>query len=166
MTNLSKIAFGPAFKDFDKFFVGFDSIVDRVIKSQEELAKAVPAYPPFNVKKVDDNHYVIEIACAGFSRNDVDIELDGDKLIITGKSNEDDVNYLYKGIAARTFTRTFSLFDKLEVKNAEMANGMLRITLENLVQANNKVKIAIEDATENARKLLHTAAGVAGSNGK
>lgn len=159
MTNLSKLSFGPAFKDFDKFFIGSDSLFDRIVKAQEELAKAVPAYPPFNVKKVDDNHYVIEIACAGFSKNEVDIELDGDKLIVTGKSSEDETNYLYKGIAARNFTRSFSLFDNLEVKNAEMANGMLRITLENLVQVNDKIKIAIEDASEKSKQFLTEMAG-------
>lgn len=154
--QLGNITFGPAFKELDKFFVGADSLFDRLTKAQQDFAKSIPAYPPFNIKKTDDNHYVIEIACAGFSKNEVDIELDGDKLVISGKSATDEAegDFIYRGLAKRAFERTFLVNDKIEVKSAEMVNGLLRITLENLVEANKKVKIAIDDFSEKTRQLL------------
>lgn len=154
--QLGNITFGPAFKELDKFFVGADSLFDRLNKAQQDFAKSVPAYPPFNIKKVD-NRYIIEIACAGFSKSEVDIELDGDKLIISGKSANDETetaDYVYRGLAKRAFERTFLINDKIEVKGAEMVNGLLRVTLENLVDANKKMKIAIEDFSEKTRQLL------------
>lgn len=155
MTTLGNIAFGPSFKELDKFFVGADSLFDRITKAQQDFAKSVPAYPPFNIKKVD-NRYVIEIACAGFNKSEVDIELDGDKLIISGKSasDEEGSEYVYRGLAKRAFERTFLINDKIEVKSAEMVNGLLRVTLESLVEANKKVKIAIDDFSEKTRQFL------------
>jgi len=154
--QLGNITFGPAFKELDKFFVGADSLFDRLTKAQQDFAKSVPTYPPFNIKKTDDNHYVIEIACAGFSKSEVDIELDGDKLVISGKSATDEAegDFIYRGLAKRAFERTFLVNDKIEVKSAEMVNGLLRITLENLVETNKKVKIAIDDFSEKTRQLL------------
>lgn len=155
MTTIGNITFGPAFKELDKFFVGADSLFDRITKAQQDFAKSVPAYPPFNIKKVD-NRYVIEIACAGFSKSEVDIELDGDKLIISGSSatDEEGGDYVYRGLAKRAFERTFLINDKIEVKSAEMVNGLLRVTLESFVEANKKVKIAIDDFSEKTRQLL------------
>lgn len=155
MTTIGNITFGPAFKELDKFFVGADSLFDRIAKAQQDFTKSVPAYPPFNIKKVD-NRYVIEVACAGFSKSEVDIELDGDKLIISGKSASkgEEGDYVYHGLAKRAFERTFLINDKIEVKNAEMVNGLLRVTLENLVETNKKVKIAIDDISEKTRQFL------------
>ena len=64
--NIGKIAFGPGFKDFDKYFVGFDDQFNRLAKMHDDLTKNIPNYPPYNIKKVDDNKYVIELAVAGF----------------------------------------------------------------------------------------------------
>lgn len=154
MTTMGKIAFGPAFKEFDKFFVGADSLLDRISRAQQDFAKTVPAYPPFNIKKVD-NRYVIEIACAGFSKSEVEIELDGDKLTVVGRAADDgEGDFLYRGLAKRAFERTFLVNDKIEVKGAEMVNGLLRITLENLVETSKKIKIAIEGEQPPARQFL------------
>lgn len=156
MTTIGNITFGPALKELDKFFVGADSLFDRITKAQQDFAKSIPAYPPFNIRKVD-NRYVIEIACAGFSKSEVDIELDGDKLVISGKSSSDESEtgeFIHRGLAKRTFERTFLINDKIEVKSAEMVNGLLRITLDNLVETNKKVKIAIDDFSEKTRQLL------------
>ena len=106
----------------------------------------------FRSKKVEDNKYVIEMAVAGFSKTDIEITLDEGKLIINGKvrdSNElDDANayYFYKGIAERAFTRTFTLADSVEIKNAEMVNGILKVWLENFIPEHKKPKkIDIKD---------------------
>ena len=134
--------FNDAFKDFDKFFVGFDEQFERMSKLHDEVTKNVPNYPPFNVRKVDDKHYVIELAVAGFAQNEIDIEIDGGKLVVKGNvtSTEGEDNFLFKGIANRAFTRAWAIGDQYEVKDAELFNGMLKIALERLVPEEKKPK--------------------------
>lgn len=134
--------FGNSFKDFDKFFVGFDDQVARMQKMHDDITKNIPNYPPYNIKKVDDTHYVIEIAVAGFGQNEIDIEIDGGKLVVKGNvtSAEPEENFLFKGIAARAFTRAFALNDQVEVKDAELFNGMLKIALERMIPEEKKPK--------------------------
>ena len=71
-------------KDFDRFFVGFDPIVKRMSEAAEQTVKAAQNYPPYNIKKIDENKYLIEMAVAGFGKQDLEIELADDKLIIKG----------------------------------------------------------------------------------
>ena len=134
--------FGETFKDFDKFFVGFDEQVERMHKLHDEVTKNVPNYPPFNVRKVDDTHYVIELAVAGFAQNEIDIEIDGGKLIVKGNTTSADTedNFLFKGIANRAFTRAWAIGDQYEVKDAELFNGMLKIALERFIPEEKKAK--------------------------
>jgi len=141
MTHLS--VFGPGFKDFDKFFVGFDDQFNRLAKIHDDITKNIPNYPPYNIKKVDDTHYVIELAVAGFSKSEIEIEFADDKLIVKGNAKEDTTNpydYLFQGIAARNFTRTFALDDKIEIKGAALINGMLKIGLEKIIPEHKKPK--------------------------
>lgn len=143
---------------FDKFYVGADEILKNFAKAQEFVAKSLPGYPPYNIIKVDENKYCIEIAVAGFGKQNIDIEIDNGTLTINGKlttsEDKDSVNYLYKGIADRMFSRKFALADTVQVKNAELVNGMLRLWLENLIVEDKKpVKIDIEEkGTEDVGK--------------
>lgn len=133
--------FGDSFKDFDKFFVGFDDQFNRLQKLHDDITKNIPNYPPYNIRKVDDTHYTIEMAVAGFGQNEIDIEIDGGKLVVKGNvSQESEDNFLFKGIANRAFTRTFALNDQVEVKDAELFNGMLKIALERLIPEAQKPK--------------------------
>jgi molecular chaperone IbpA len=137
-----------AFKDFDKFFVGFDDQLVKLQKLHDDVTKNIPNYPPYNIRKVDDTHYVIEMAVAGFGQSDIEIEIDGGKLVIKGNVNsqEADDNFLFKGIAARAFTRSFALNDQVEVKDAEIFNGMLKIALEKLIPEEKKAKkVAVKE---------------------
>lgn len=144
MTNTLSI-FNPTFKDFDKFFVGFDDHVNRLQKIGSEVAKNVPNYPPYNIRKNSESSYTVELACAGFGKSDIDIEMEGDKLVIRGNiTEESDDDYLFKGIANRAFTRTFTLMDNIEVKNAELVNGMLKIFLEGQHEIAKKIKIDVK----------------------
>ena len=142
MTKFIPTVFGDAFKDFDKFFVGFDDQIVKMQKLHDDITKNIPNYPPYNIKKIDDTHYVIEMAVAGFGQTDLDIEIDGGKLIVKGnvQSTEQEDDFLFKGIAARAFTRTFALNDQVEVKDAEIFNGMLKIALERLIPEEKKAK--------------------------
>lgn len=139
MNNLQNL-FGN-FKDFDKVFVGFDDMYNRVAKAHDDLAKSIPNYPPYNIRKTGENTYSIEVAVAGFARQDIDIEIDGGKLIVKGNVTDDESdNFLFKGIASRAFTRTFALDDQIEVKDAEIFNGMLKIFLERIIPEHKKPK--------------------------
>ena len=140
--TLGKIGFGPSvFKDFDKFFVGFDDTYNRISKIHDDLTKNIPNYPPYNIRKVNDNTYVIEIAVAGFSKSEIEVEFADDKLIVSGNAQDDDsADWLYKGIATRNFTRTFALDDKIEIKGAGLMNGMLKIALEKIIPEHKKPK--------------------------
>ena len=88
-------------KDFDKFFVGFDDQMSRLQKLHDDVTKNIPNYPPYNIRKTGDNTYTIELAVAGFGQSEIDIELDGGRLIVRGNASTDaDANdYVFKGIA-------------------------------------------------------------------
>lgn len=134
------------YKDMDKFLVGFDETYNRMAKFHDDLTKNIPNYPPYNIKKVEDNRYVIELAVAGFARSDIEIVFEDNKLIISGKAQEDNDNFLFKGIANRAFTRTFLLDDQIEINDAAMMNGMLKIALEKIIPEHKKPKkIEVKD---------------------
>jgi len=147
-------------KDFDKFFVGFDDQFNRIAKLHDDITKNIPNYPPYNIKKTGDNNYVIELAVAGFAKQDIEIEFADDKLIVKGTTKEDSSDYLFKGIAGRNFTRTFALNDQIEIKGAEMFNGMLQIALEKIIPEHKKPKkIEVKDSedvsfTKSEKQLL------------
>jgi len=142
------------FKDFDKLFVGFDDTYNRISKIHDDLTKNIPNYPPYNIKKIDDNTYVIEIAVAGFSKSEIEVEFADDKLIVRGNAQDDSgSDWLYKGIAARNFTRTFALDDKIEIKDAALVNGMLKIALEKIIPEHKKPKkIEVKDVVDTSKK--------------
>lgn len=145
--------FGDAFKDFDKFFVGFDDQLVKMQKLHDDITKNIPNYPPYNIKKIDDTHYTIEMAVAGFGQNEIDIEIDGGKLVVKGNIGSSDEttedNFLFRGIANRAFTRTFALNDQVEVKDAELFNGMLKIALERLIpEVQKPKKVAVKSKGE------------------
>ena len=131
-------------KDFGKFGVGFDNLFDRINEFHDSVAKNIPNYPPYNIKKVEDNKYVIEMAVAGFGKSDIEITTEDSKLVIKGnvKSDEDEesVDTIWGGLAFRPFTRMFTLNDQVEVNNAEMINGLLKVTLERIIPESQKPK--------------------------
>jgi len=155
MTKFIPTIFGDSFKDLDKFFVGFDDQFVKLQKLHDDITKNIPNYPPYNIKKIDDTHYVIEMAVAGFAQNEIDIEIDGGKLIVKGNvsSTEPDDNFLFKGIAARAFTRAFALNDQVEVKDAELFNGMLKIALERMIPEEKKPK-KVQVKAKSEKQLL------------
>lgn len=127
----------------DQMFVGFDDQLNRMIALQKEVAKNATNYPPYNIRKTGDNKFLIELAVAGFGKQDIEIELADNKLVITGAVRGDDetaADYLFKGIGMRAFTRVFAVEDKVEVQSAELVNGMLKILLEKFVPEEKKPK--------------------------
>lgn len=134
-----KFYFDPFSFDLSKNAIGFETILKRLQEANEYLPK-IPSYPPYNIKKIDDEHYVIEMAVAGFGKHNLDIELKDGELTITGQTDSPDGDFLFKGIADRAFTRKFTLADSVVVKNAELANGLLKIALERFIPEEKKAK--------------------------
>jgi molecular chaperone IbpA len=134
-----KIFFDPFSFDLSKNAIGFDTMLKRLQEANEYLPK-IPSYPPYNIKKVDDEHFVIEIALAGFGKQNLNIELKDDTLTVSGQVDNEDKDYIFQGIANRAFTRKFTLADTVVVKNAEMANGLLKIFLERFIPEEKKAK--------------------------
>jgi molecular chaperone IbpA len=130
---------------FHRATIGFDQLFNELDRT---FANSVnTGYPPYNIVKVDEDNFQIELAVAGFSMDELVITLDKDQLIIEGHPNEheDDVpSYLHKGIANRTFLRTFKIAEHVEVKDASLELGILKITLErNVPEELQPKKIAI-----------------------
>ena len=121
--------------------IGFEPIIKKLAEMSESMPK-VPTYPPYNIKQTGENTYVIELAVAGFGKQDLEIEIQDGKLTIKGNVNTDDTddNYIFKGIAERAFTRQFTLADTIEIKNADLINGMLKIWLERFIPEEKKPK--------------------------
>jgi molecular chaperone IbpA len=120
---------------FHRSTVGFDSLFDELEnRFFTNTVQNGSSYPPYNIVKVDESKYAIELALAGFDREDVDIEIDQGDLVISGntedKNDIDARTYMHRGIAGRAFKRVFKLADHVEVRGAEMKNGILTVSLE------------------------------------
>ncbi len=126
---------------FIPYSIGFDNVFDRLFDIDLESSNS---YPPYNISKVDDNNYIIEMALAGFNKDDIEIELADSELTVRSKKKEysnKDVNLIHQGISHRSFNRRFTLSEEILVKNAEMKNGMLIIKLEKFIPENKKPKL-------------------------
>jgi len=125
--------------------LGFDRIFDRMAQ-MTAMPQSQSSYPPYNITKTDDYFYTIELALAGFKEEDIDIELEDGVLTIEGNSGqqEDDREYVHKGIAARAFTRKFTLVDTIIVQGAVFKDGILSVYLENVIPEEEKpIKVEI-----------------------
>lgn len=127
-----------------KFGIGFDNILAELMRVNQQQANN--NYPPYNLVKHDEDHFSIELAVAGFREGDINITVEKNVLTIKGEQTMDldeldqTVEYLHRGISARSFTRTFPLADHVEVTGADAENGILRIELERQVPEEQKPK--------------------------
>lgn len=138
MTNYNSLTDPFGFSRLTKDTIGFDDIFKRLASFSENLPK-ITTWPPYNIKKTGDNTYVIEVAVAGFGKQDIELVLEDGVLTVKGQiSTEDPNDYIFKGIANRAFTRAFTLADTVKVQNAELLNGMLKIWLERFIPEDKK----------------------------
>ena len=122
--------FVSAFPQLESRLIGFDRIFDAVQRSHHPESN----FPPYNIKKVDDENYEIQIALAGFSKSELEITVEDGKLIVKGEQDSTNENeYLHKGIAERNFTRTWTLADTVKVSGSELKDGVLTINLVNVI---------------------------------
>jgi molecular chaperone IbpA len=131
-------------------FVGFDHLFDEL----DRVARhANDNYPPHNIVKTDETKYVIELAVAGFSRNELDIEVKDRSLTVTGNHENRGREYIHKGISAKKFSKTFRLSEYVQVNGADLVDGILAIELEVVVPEEMRPrKIEINSTTG---KLTH-----------
>lgn len=136
-------AFTP--QDFQKMMgltVGFDTFFDRFFDMDSTRDSG---YPPYNIRKLNEVQYVIEVALAGFSKDDIEVEVTDGKLVIRstedkeGESQSD--SFVHKGIAKRAFSRSFTLSDDIIVKGADLKDGMLNIELEKVIPEEKKPRL-------------------------
>lgn len=121
--------------------IGFDQMFEQLNRTFAS-SKTDGNYPPHNVVQLDDTHYVIEVAVAGFAEDEIDVELKENVLTVRGEHADLDkeIKYLHKGISARNFTRTFPLAENIEVRGATVKNGILAIALEQIIPEEQKAK--------------------------
>ena len=136
-------AFTP--QDFQKMMglsVGFDTVFDRFFNMDTGSQQS---YPPYNIRKQSEFQQSIELAIAGFSKDDIEVEVTDGQLVIRSKENEKDEDksesFVHKGIARRSFSRTFSLSDDIIVKGADLKDGMLIINLERVIPDEKKPRL-------------------------
>jgi len=126
--------------------IGFDQLFEQMERTFAN-SRGNDNYPPHNVVKLDDTHFVVEVAVAGFKQDEIDVELKDGVLVVKGeKAKVEDVKpeYLHKGISARNFTRSFSLAENVEVRGATVENGILAVALELVIpEEKQPKKIAI-----------------------
>jgi len=151
--TLGRLSFGPLHQStlgFDKFFDDVEKLLSM------DVQKSISNFPPHNIIKVDDTRYVVELAVAGFSKDEIDISVNQGLLTVKGeKENEAEVQYLHKGIGTRSFTKTLTIADTIEVRGAEFKDGILRIGLENIVPDSKKPrKIEIGESLKEFKPQL------------
>ena len=134
MTRLS------IWNDLRPFSVGFDDLFDHFNNTLEYTVKQQTSYPPYNINKIDDLNYQIEMALAGFNRNDIEIKSALSQLTIKSVENDDkeEKETLHRGISKRKFSRTFTLADDVIVNSAKLKDGMLLVELEKVVPEEKK----------------------------
>jgi molecular chaperone IbpA len=145
--------------DFTPLFrtaIGFD----RLARLADTVPQDAVSYPPYNIEKTGDDSYRLQLAVAGFSAEDIDLTAKDNALIVAGRVAEETTKgeFLHRGIAARAFTRRFVLADHMVVESADIANGLLNISIRRVVpEALKPRKIAI-NTVANAPKTINAQA--------
>ena len=127
--------------------VGFDDVFDQ-FESFFDSDLRIPTinYPPYNIVKTGKNAYDIEVALAGFNKKDIDVSVEDGVLTIESKmsdkdeSKDEDDNTIYKGISKRYFKRSFTIANDVEVKGAELKDGLLKVSMEKIVPESKKLR--------------------------
>jgi HSP20 family molecular chaperone IbpA len=134
MTQRLSLFDSPLFLGFDQF----ERTLDRIKKTANE------GYPPYNIEQIGENGLRITLAVAGFTMNDLDVEIEQNQLTVRGRQVEDDGRvYIHRGIAARQFQKSFVLADGIEILGATMDNGLLHIDMKRVAPESTARKIQI-----------------------
>ena len=148
------IDFSPLFRHS----VGFERM-QRLLDASLRMESSAPSYPPYNIEQMGEDTYRISLAVAGFSEQDLDVTVEENTLVVTGRLAEDaeDKEFLHRGIAGRAFERRFELADHIKVVGGSLVNGLLNIDLDREIPEEKKPrKIVIE--TKEAKRIDKKAA--------
>ena len=130
--------FDLLWRDISPFTIGFDRTFDTLAllaNSKQQTSN----YPPYNIRKLSEDKYTIELAVAGFEESEIDIEAAGENLTIKGSKDQDaSEGLVHQGLAARNFNKTFVLSDDMVIKGAALTNGMLYIGIERIIPEDKK----------------------------
>ena len=129
------------FNQLTPYAVGFDRIFDNLSRYVDNNATST-GFPPYNIRKEGDYNYVIELALAGFGKEDIEVEVaDGTLSVRSVKENSEDESTVYRGISSRRFERKFTMADDIVVNGAKLENGMLTVELERVVPEEKKPRL-------------------------
>ena len=141
VTNMSVSKIPSLFDNFNQltpYAVGFDRVFDQLNRYAVNNTTSM-GFPPYNIRKDGDYTYVIEMALAGFGKEDIEVEVaEGLLTVRSVKENDENDSNIYRGISYRKFNRKFTLADDVEVNDASLENGMLKINLERIVPEEKK----------------------------
>ena len=132
-----------AFPHIRRQFVGFDRVIDLL---NQNFEVSVNSYPPFNIEKLDEENYEIQMALAGFKESDLNVTVEDGTLTVEGdQSSSEETDYIHQGIAERKFKKSWSLADTVIVEGAKLTDGILKVALKNVIPEEKKpqtIKIA------------------------
>ena len=123
--------------------VGFDDVFNHFESMFDYDTVNVSNYPPYNIIKTGDNKYDVEVALAGFNKKDINVSVENGMLTIESKedkSKDKDGEVIHKGISKRYFKKSFTISDDVEVKGAELKDGMLRVSMEKIIPEAKKLR--------------------------
>jgi len=124
-------------------FIGFDRVFEELERARNGNSTYTNnAYPPHNVIRIDDDNYEIELAVAGFDESDLEVTYKDNVLSIEGnKDSREQAEYVHQGISNRKFTKTFNLSEHIEIRGADLVNGILSVRLERVIPEDQKPQI-------------------------
>lgn len=152
------------FPKFENTLIGFDSLDDMFSRLNKVALKNV-SFPPYNIRRVGDNKFLIEVALAGYDIADIDIDLENQMLKISSKGHAHDASsVIHQGFSYKAFERQFQLMQDIVVNTAEMTNGVLKVYLDRIVPEENKpkkIKIGVPAPTiESHPQLLNESSSI------
>ena len=121
--------FVSAFPQVESRLIGFDRVFDAVNRLHSIEGGQSNSFPPYNIKKLDDENYEITLALAGFKKSELSVVVEGGNLVVKGEQEKSEDEFLHKGIAERNFTRTWALADEVKVSGSKLEDGVLTISL-------------------------------------
>lgn len=137
---------------FDHLFNHFEHMLDATVSAERAVN-----FPPYNIVKTGDYTYDIEVALAGFTKDDIEVKVEENTLSITSVGKNDEKNLLHRGISKRAFKRTFTIADDIFVKGADLKDGLLSIQLERIIPEEKKprlIEIGAQTLESSKKKTL------------
>ena len=135
------------FNNLRPITVGFDDMFDHFEHMMDDsfFGRSVGNFPPYNIVKTGENTYDVELALAGFNKKDIEVEYKENLLTVKSKKQEEtkdeDGNVIHRGISKRMFSKSFTIANDVEVKGAELKDGLLKVSMERIVPEHKKAKL-------------------------